>query len=177
MLQSKAVPLHAMVALGWRGVASTHSWPRHYMAVSGQRHAPAALCPGERTPGTHCTGGSVGPRAGLDTEVTGKIFCPCRGSNPGRPVRSICNVEGYIIFPSIFISFSTHHIKQKFHVLVKYKPAYFFLTHAKFNRYPACTLRDETSSVADRQTWLPHHAFISCTSWKRKHRSNRFVEL
>jgi hypothetical protein len=23
------------------------------MGVSGQRHAPAALCPGERTPGTH----------------------------------------------------------------------------------------------------------------------------
>jgi hypothetical protein len=40
----------------------------------------------ERTPGTHCTGGWVGPRAGLDTEVRGKIICPCRGSNPGRPV-------------------------------------------------------------------------------------------
>jgi hypothetical protein len=25
--------------------------------VSGQCHAPAALYPGERTPGTHCTGG------------------------------------------------------------------------------------------------------------------------
>jgi hypothetical protein len=39
------------------------------MVVSGQRHAPA---PGERTPGTHCTGGWVGPRAGLDIEVRGK---------------------------------------------------------------------------------------------------------
>jgi hypothetical protein len=28
----------------------------------------------------------VGPRAGLDTEVRGKILCPCRGSNPDRPV-------------------------------------------------------------------------------------------
>jgi hypothetical protein len=28
----------------------------------------------------------VGPRAGLDTEDTGKILCPCRGSNPDRPV-------------------------------------------------------------------------------------------
>jgi hypothetical protein len=26
------------------------------------------------------------PRAGLDTEVTGKILCPRRGSNPDRPV-------------------------------------------------------------------------------------------
>ena len=33
--------------------------------VRGQRHAPAALYPRERR-GTHCTGGWVGPRAGLD---------------------------------------------------------------------------------------------------------------
>ena len=33
--------------------------------MRGQRHAPAALYPRER-PGTHCTGGWVGPRAGLD---------------------------------------------------------------------------------------------------------------
>jgi hypothetical protein len=32
-------------------------------------NAPAALYPRERTPGTHCTGGWVGLRAGLDTEV------------------------------------------------------------------------------------------------------------
>jgi len=32
--------------------------------VSGQQHAPAALYPRER-PGTHCTGGWVGPTAGL----------------------------------------------------------------------------------------------------------------
>jgi hypothetical protein len=42
------------------------------MGVSGQRHAPAEHYPGERTPGTHCTGGWVDPRAGLDTEVRGK---------------------------------------------------------------------------------------------------------
>jgi hypothetical protein len=33
--------------------------------VDGQRHAPAALPPGER-PGTNCTGGWLGPRAGLE---------------------------------------------------------------------------------------------------------------
>jgi hypothetical protein len=38
------------------------------------------------TPGTHCTGGWVGPRAGLDTEARGKILCPCRGSNFDLPV-------------------------------------------------------------------------------------------
>jgi hypothetical protein len=44
-----------------------------------------AITPGERTPRTHCTGGWVGPRAGLDTEDTGKILCPRRGSNPDSP--------------------------------------------------------------------------------------------
>jgi hypothetical protein len=35
------------------------------MGVGGQLHAPAALPLGKR-PGTYCTGGWVGPRAGLD---------------------------------------------------------------------------------------------------------------
>ena len=34
------------------------------MGVGGQRHAPAAIPPGKR-PSTHCTGGWVGPKAGL----------------------------------------------------------------------------------------------------------------
>jgi hypothetical protein len=38
------------------------------------------------TPGTHCTGGWVGPRASLDTEVREKVLCPCRGLNLDRPV-------------------------------------------------------------------------------------------
>jgi hypothetical protein len=47
---------------------------------------PTALNPEERTPGTHCTGGWVGPRTGLDTEARGEILCLCRGSNLDRPV-------------------------------------------------------------------------------------------
>jgi hypothetical protein len=35
------------------------------MRMCGQRHPPAALSPGKRR-GTHCIGGCVGPRAGLD---------------------------------------------------------------------------------------------------------------
>jgi hypothetical protein len=42
--------------------------------------------PRERTPGTRCTGGWVGPRVGLDTEVGEKILLPCWGSNTDRPV-------------------------------------------------------------------------------------------
>ena len=35
------------------------------MGMGGQPHVPAAFTPRER-PGTHCTGGWVGRRAGLD---------------------------------------------------------------------------------------------------------------
>jgi len=52
--------------------------------VRGQRHAPAVLYPRER-PGTHCIGGWVGPRAGLDR--CGKSR-PHRDSIPDRPARS-----------------------------------------------------------------------------------------
>jgi hypothetical protein len=61
------------------------------MGVNGQRHAPAALYPQGNGPSTHCTGGWVGPKAGLDTESTGKKFLPLPGierRSPGRPARS-----------------------------------------------------------------------------------------
>jgi hypothetical protein len=44
--------------------------------------------PGERTTGTHWTGGWVGLRVRLDAGVGRKILCVCQGSNPDRPVRS-----------------------------------------------------------------------------------------
>jgi hypothetical protein len=52
------------------------------MGVSSQHHALAALYPGERAPGTHCTGYWVGPRAGLDAKVKEKIFCLCQVRTP-----------------------------------------------------------------------------------------------
>jgi hypothetical protein len=46
--------------------------------------------PGKTTPGTHCTGGWVGPRAGLDIKARGKILSLLPGiePSPGHPVRS-----------------------------------------------------------------------------------------
>jgi hypothetical protein len=62
-----------MEAQGERGcIAPTHSRPRHLIGVSGQSHAPAALWPRGKGPGTHWTGGWVGPRAGVDTDVEEK---------------------------------------------------------------------------------------------------------
>jgi hypothetical protein len=69
---------------GSRGIA-LHFYDRGTrMGVRGQRHAPAALYSWER-PGTHCTGGWVGPRAGLDR--CGKSR-PHRIRYPDRPARS-----------------------------------------------------------------------------------------
>jgi hypothetical protein len=51
------------------------------MGVSGQRHAPTTLYPVQRSPGTQWIGGWVGPRAGLDTGVGGRILFLFRGSN------------------------------------------------------------------------------------------------
>jgi hypothetical protein len=56
--------------------------PWHQKGVRGQPHAPAAYYPRER-PGTHCTGGWVGPRAGLDGCGNS---CPHRDSIPGPSI-------------------------------------------------------------------------------------------
>jgi hypothetical protein len=74
------------------------------MGVSGQRHAPSALYPG-----THCTGGWLGPRAGLDTEAKGNILMPLPGIEPrslSRPVRSqTLNWLSYPGFYSLWLVF------------------------------------------------------------------------
>jgi hypothetical protein len=56
------------------------------MDVGGQRHAPAALSPAKR-PGTYCTRGWVGPRAGLDGC---EISCPPTGFDP-RTVQPVAS--------------------------------------------------------------------------------------
>ena len=48
-----------------RGIAITNLRPRHWRWGWGVITTPQPLYPRER-PGTHCTGGWVGPRAGLD---------------------------------------------------------------------------------------------------------------
>jgi hypothetical protein len=79
--------------------------------------------PGERTPSTHCTGGWVGPRAGLDTEVRGKFVCLCRGSNLGRPVcsQTLYSLSGLLIwlreqqkntFPLLLSPYLFFHFKR-----------------------------------------------------------------
>jgi hypothetical protein len=57
------------------------------MGVCGQLHAPAALYPQERTPGTHLTGGWWAPEPVWTQEVTGKILSPLPGIEPRSPGR------------------------------------------------------------------------------------------
>jgi hypothetical protein len=77
------IPLHAMMAL--EGVRMNSSYSFMTSALDGVEWSaprPAALWPGERTTGIYCTGGWVGLRAGLDTEVRGKIFAPAEDPTP-----------------------------------------------------------------------------------------------
>jgi hypothetical protein len=84
----KAVPLHVMEALGGRGgIDSSCSFLTS--ALNGGEWSasrPGHALPPGNDPSAHCTGSWVGPRVSLDTEVRGKILCPCRGSNLDRPV-------------------------------------------------------------------------------------------
>jgi hypothetical protein len=83
-IKSKAVPLQTIEALGERRYSS---YSFMTLALVGGEWSASTPRPCF-TPGTHCTGGWLGPRAGLDREARGKILCPCRGSNLGHPVRS-----------------------------------------------------------------------------------------
>ena len=63
-----------------RGIALLFHDQQHQNGVWGQRHAPAAFCPRER-PGTHCTEGWMGPRAGLERCRKSRLH---RDSIPGQ---------------------------------------------------------------------------------------------
>jgi hypothetical protein len=55
-------------------IAPTHSRPRHYTEVSGKRHAPAALYPGERIPCTQWTGAGWAPESVWTQRLEEKSF-------------------------------------------------------------------------------------------------------
>ena len=77
--------------------------------MSGQQHAPTALYHRDK-PGTHFTGGCVGPRAGLDGR---KFSSPIRIRSPDRPARS----------QSLYrLSYPTHSSVITFAYLFPYKP-------------------------------------------------------
>jgi hypothetical protein len=83
----EAVPLHATEVLHGKRRYSSYSFSTLALDWGEWSSCPSrALAPGKGPPGTHCTGGWVGPRASLDTEARRKILCLCQGLNLKRPV-------------------------------------------------------------------------------------------
>jgi hypothetical protein len=81
-----------------------------------------------KDPGTHCTGGWVGPRAGLDTEARRKILSPLPGiepRSPGRPSSSQTlywlsySAHMYVSHQSETYTSSFTGIRNKKHVITK----------------------------------------------------------
>jgi hypothetical protein len=80
----KAVPQHTY------GCVLIHDLVTRWGEWSASRHD-RAFPPGKGPLSSHWTGGWVGPRAGMDTEVRRKILSPLPRIEPrsiGRPVRS-----------------------------------------------------------------------------------------
>jgi hypothetical protein len=69
------------------------------MEVGGQLHAPAALPPGVRTPGTHYTGGWMGSRAGLDAVAKRKVPIPAPAGKWTPVVQPIAQSLYWLSYP------------------------------------------------------------------------------
>jgi hypothetical protein len=102
--KDKAVPVHPMkIYRGNRHTAPLFNFET--TEVKGQLHAPAPLTPG-KNPGTHCTRGWVGPRAGLDG---------CRKSQTkGNHPRTVQSVSGRYANLAITVHAMLVHIKVNF---------------------------------------------------------------
>jgi hypothetical protein len=122
----KAVPQHTYGGAGGERMYSSYSFTTS--ALDGWWVV--SVSPGGRTPGTHWTGGWVCTRAGLDSEVRGKISCLCRVSNLDRPVVQPL-ARHYTDWATrlTFIHVCSYFLKNRAHV-----PLYFEL--ANFPFYP-----------------------------------------
>jgi hypothetical protein len=82
------------------------------MEVSGQLHGPRG-----KSPGTHWTGGWVGPRVRLEAVRKTKISCFCRESNPNfsepvalyEPIISNRHIRGRWYMPAATIESNAFH--------------------------------------------------------------------
>jgi hypothetical protein len=91
--------------------------------VSGQQHAPTALYTWER-PGTHCTGGWFGSRAGLDRCGKSRLH---RDPIADRPAR--CSVAIPTELPCPYILYIKYIIHIIVHIKDLFKPTFrYFLT-------------------------------------------------
>ena len=100
--------------------------------MRSQRHCPAVLYPQER-PGTNCTGGWVGPRAGLDRCGKSRLH---RDSIPDRPARSqslyrlsyrSCNI--HLVFSNLCCGYSYVLNEASNACVWLFSPTYFAMDH------------------------------------------------
>jgi hypothetical protein len=87
--KSKPVPLRHAGAKGKRNIALIHSWHRHQMRVSGQRHAPAALCRRGKDLRYQLDRRLGGPQSWSGHKARGKILCMYRGWNFSHSVSDV----------------------------------------------------------------------------------------
>jgi hypothetical protein len=78
-------PRHEGDLVEWR-YSSIHSLTAALVGDEWSASRPGRFTTRERTPGTHWTGGCVGPRALLNAAVERKIPSPRRESNPRTPI-------------------------------------------------------------------------------------------
>ena len=126
------------------------------MEESTQRHIPAALLPGKR-PGTHCTGGWVGPRAGL-VEAE---FRELKATIGGKCRTSFCGVSRQQLQNSLFVANYGELNNKKFISIFEIKLGErHFMTnefvhfsvrvfHHLFVKVQSCTKEHFTTSTSD----------------------------
>jgi hypothetical protein len=87
-IKSKSVPLPLCRNQGWEEIQTLCIPDLSTRLDDWSASRPGRALHPEKDPQYPEIGGWVGLRFGLDTESKGKIFCLCRGSNPGHPVSS-----------------------------------------------------------------------------------------
>ena len=131
--------------------------------MRGQRHAPAGLYPRERL-GTHCTGGRVGPRAGLDRDSipgpSSPYPVPIPNELPGPhcdstwqqftillPCYPATTYNIAVTLPGSCLQYYWPSIRQLFTVILDQYPAYIYNITGLVN------VRNWKNETQDRERW------------------------
>jgi hypothetical protein len=92
------------------------------MEVRGQLHHPASFILGEAASGTHCIGGWVGPRAGLDVMEKSLLSLPgIETRHPCHPVLNPVTIPTELFWP--LLSYNLSKDSQEMHEISQYSPA------------------------------------------------------